>query len=105
MPSTLLAVIRDVDLLKQQVAAILLLMGEKVKPRDPSIKGFFARKGISRGTYLNMRKLGKGPREVAAGAQRRIITEEAERDWDREREAEAAAITEQRKAASMVAAE
>jgi hypothetical protein len=90
------ALSKEIELLKEQVASLFRLMGEQAKPRDTSIDAFCKRKGISRGTYLNMRKAGKGPRELAVGV-RRIITPEAEADWDRERQAEAAAITEQRK--------
>lgn len=72
------------------MALLLRLIGEAKTVRDPSINGFCARKGISRSIYNKLQKLGKGPREIAAG-QRRTITPEAESDWDREREAEAAA--------------
>jgi hypothetical protein len=84
------ALSKDVALLKDQMALLLRLIGEAKTVRDPSINGFCARKGISRSMYNKLRKLGKGPREIAAG-QRRTITPEAESDWDREREAEAAA--------------
>jgi hypothetical protein len=84
------ALSRDVALLKDQMALLLRLMGEAKTTRDPSINGFCKRKGISRSLYNKLRKAGKGPRESAAGT-RRVITESAESDWDRERELEAAA--------------
>jgi hypothetical protein len=56
----LAAVAREVDLLKEQVTSLFSLVGQQAKPRDPSIKGFCERHGISRGTYLNLRNVGKG---------------------------------------------
>jgi hypothetical protein len=45
--------------------------------------------GFSRSTYFNLKKTGKGPREMRIGKLVRI-TREAAADWRREREAEAA---------------
>jgi hypothetical protein len=87
---TVSALTREIALLKDQIASILSILGLS-KQRDPSINGFCRRHGISRGTYLNLRRRGKAPREVAAGV-RRIISEQAEADWIAEREAEAAEI-------------
>src|SRR5215468_5688974 len=90
--SSFAALTRDVSLLKEQVTALFGLVADQKKPRDPSISGFCKRNNISRAHYLNLRRVGKGPRETAAGA-RRIISEEAERDWVKAGEMEAAAIT------------
>jgi hypothetical protein len=87
---TVAALRHDIAHLKEQIASILSVLGIS-KRRDPSIAGFCRRHGISRGTYLNLRRRGKAPREVAAGT-RRIITEQAEADWIAERESEAAAL-------------
>jgi hypothetical protein len=51
--------------------------------RDPSVAGFCARKGISRATYINNRKRGRGPREIQPMPGGRIvITPEAEAEWE-----------------------
>jgi hypothetical protein len=55
-----------------------------------SIDEFCHRNGICRATYYNLKKAGKGPREMKVGGQKRV-TPAAEADWHREREAEAAA--------------
>jgi hypothetical protein len=55
--------------------------------RDPSIEGFCYRQKISRATYYNLKAAGRGPREYRVGKQVRI-SEEAEAEWIREREAE-----------------
>ena len=83
----------DVAQIKDQVELLVRLAVGKA-PRDPSIAGFCRRKGISRGLYIKLRNAGKGPRESAAGV-RRIISPEAEADWDKEREAEAVALRRQ----------
>jgi hypothetical protein len=101
---TIVALAREVALLKEQVTSLFSLLGAKSKPRDSSIAGFCERHGISRGSYLNLRKRSKAPREVAVGL-RRIITQEAEADWVREREADAAVIAQRRKIARKVAVE
>jgi len=87
---TVAALRHDIAHLKEQIASILSVLGIS-KRRAPSSAGFCRRHGISRGTYLNLRRRGKAPREVAAGT-RRIITEQAEADWIAERESEAAAL-------------
>lgn len=56
----------------------------------PSIDGFCARQGISRGSYYNLRKAGKGPQEFRVGT-RVVITREAERQWREARQAAAEA--------------
>jgi hypothetical protein len=94
---TIVTLTREIAQLKEQVTSLWRLVSKQhAPPRDTSIEAFCLRHGISRGTYLNLRKSGKTPREAAVGL-RRIITEEAEADWVREREAEAATIAEQRK--------
>lgn len=55
-----------------------------------SIAEFCFRNGICRATYYNLRKAGKGPREMAVGGQKRI-TPAAEADWHRACEAAAEA--------------
>jgi hypothetical protein len=54
-----------------------------------TIPEFTAQHRFSRSHYFNLRKRGLGPREMRLG-NRVIISEEAEADWVREREAEAA---------------
>jgi hypothetical protein len=94
------ALAREVELLKEQITSIFSLLGQQARPRDPSIDGFCQRHGISRRTYLNLRYRGKAPREAITGTGGRvIITESAEAEWIAEREAEAAALNEQRKVA------
>jgi hypothetical protein len=56
---------------------------------DADINGFCRRHQICRATYYNLKKQGKGPRVMRVGSRDRI-TEEADADWVREREAEAA---------------
>jgi hypothetical protein len=70
------------------LAAILKRLDAGVK-RDPSIAGFCKRKDISRSHYVNLRRAGLGPREAAVG-RRRIITPQAEADWDAAAEQRAA---------------
>jgi len=55
-----------------------------------SIKQFCVRWDICPATYYNMKKAGKGPREMEVLG-RKIISVEADAAWSREREAEAAA--------------
>jgi predicted DNA-binding transcriptional regulator AlpA len=45
--------------------------------------------GISRGHFYNLQKVGKAPRTFKLGA-KRLVSAEANADWLREREAEAA---------------
>jgi hypothetical protein len=97
-PAKFEALTREIDLLKTQVTSLFTMLAEKSKPRDPSIDGFCKRKGISRSTYVNLRRSGEAPRETPAGTRRLIITEEDEAAWDRERQALAPELTEQRKA-------
>lgn len=53
-----------------------------------SIAEFCFRNGICRASYYNLKKAGKGPREMLVGGLRRI-TPAAEADWQRDREADA----------------
>jgi hypothetical protein len=55
-----------------------------------SIDEFCARNGICRVSLYNYWRRGVGPRSFKVGS-RRLITAEAERDWHRDREREAAA--------------
>jgi hypothetical protein len=49
------------------------------------IESFCAANRISVGTYFNLKKQGKGPREMRVG-KRVLISPEAEADWRRARE-------------------
>jgi hypothetical protein len=61
------------------------------KPGDVhTVQSFCESNSISESLYYKLKRLNKGPREAELG-NRIIITEEAERDWRREREAETAA--------------
>jgi hypothetical protein len=80
-PETYDHLTRRVDQLSEQVTALMALVGASAKPRDPSIDGFCARHGISRSTYIRLRRGGNGPRETAAGANRITITEADESTW------------------------
>jgi hypothetical protein len=67
---------------------------ERSKNRKPgqahTIPSFCENNMISESKYYDLKRRGRGPREVEVDA-RIIITEEAEADWRREREAETAA--------------
>ena len=54
-----------------------------------SIDQFCQANGISRSLFYLLRKRGQGPREMAVG-NRRLISDDAERDWQKAREADAA---------------
>jgi hypothetical protein len=101
-PDRFVTLVEDVRLLKQQIAAVLDMMANQRRERDPSIRGFCKRHNLSRGTYANLRKAGKGPREVAAGV-RRIISEQAETDWIKAREIEATEIASKRRLIQKIA--
>jgi hypothetical protein len=61
------------------------------KPGDAHTRlSFCTSNKISESLYHELKRQGKGPREIELN-KRIIITEEAERDWRREREAETAA--------------
>jgi predicted DNA-binding transcriptional regulator AlpA len=53
-----------------------------------SIDEFCKLHGISRATYYNLKKEGKGPREMAVNA-RKLISDESAADWRRQMEAAA----------------
>jgi hypothetical protein len=74
-PTKFAALSREIDQIRTQLTSLFAMLAQKSRPRDPSIAGFCERKGISRSTYVNLRKAGKGPRETPAGARRIIITE------------------------------
>jgi hypothetical protein len=60
------------------------------RPGDAlTIPSFCRRNAISESKYRGLKRQGKGPREIELD-RRIIITEEAEADWRREREAETA---------------
>lgn len=60
------------------------------KAKHPrSVDAFCERQGVCRATLYNLWKIGKGPRFMKAGS-RRLITESAEADWEREMEAASA---------------
>jgi hypothetical protein len=62
------------------------LTGERFPDQSYSPDEFAAAEGISRGMVYKLWGQGKGPRFYYAGNRRRI-TEQARRDWQREREA------------------
>ena len=55
-----------------------------------SIRDFCASNGFSRSTYYNLKREGKAPREMLVGERRVVISPEAEDEWRRAREADAA---------------
>jgi hypothetical protein len=61
-----------------------------VDDRSKTISEFCDRHQICRATYYNLKKQGRGPRVMRVGSRDRI-TPEADADWVRDREAEAAA--------------
>src|SRR5262245_58449052 len=75
------------------------------KPGDAhTIPSFCESNAISESKYFDLKRRGKGPREIDLGG-RTIITPEAERDWRLEREAETEAKRRAREAkATTVAA-
>jgi hypothetical protein len=61
------------------------------RPGDAhTILSFCESNGISEALYYKLKREGKGPREARVAPKRIIITPEAEADWRREREADAA---------------
>jgi hypothetical protein len=75
----------------RQLVERLLHLAEDSADKSLTIPGFCEAEEISRAFYYELRKQGKGPREMrhADGCIR--ISPEARRDWRREREAETAA--------------
>jgi hypothetical protein len=70
------------------------------KPGDAhTIPSFCESNAISESKYFDLKRRGKGPREIDLG-DRIIITPEAERDWRVEREAETEAKRREREAAT-----
>jgi len=55
-----------------------------------TVNEFCQAEKICRATYYNLKKAGKGPRVMRVGSQDRI-TSEARANWQRKREADAAA--------------
>jgi hypothetical protein len=72
------------DISKADMAAALQAAG--IPRKSFSIRMFCGRNGISEGFYRKMRSHGLGPRETRI-LDRVFISEEAETDWRREREA------------------
>ena len=71
-------------------------MEEKNMPTEAGIAAFTipefcARNRMGESTYHEMKKKGRGPREMAVGRRGKRITREAERDWHKAQEAAAAA--------------
>jgi len=79
----------EIDDLRKQVAGILKLIAREVST-DRSIKGFCLRQNISRTHFYKLRRDGKAPRMAHVGG-RRMITPQAEREWEIAREQEGAA--------------
>jgi hypothetical protein len=73
---------------KAENAAALLSAG--IPRKSWSISEFCARHGISPGLYDKLKKLGLGPHETEL-LNRKIITDDDEDDWLRERKAASAA--------------
>lgn len=90
-PQKFQALTEKITALEIQMAGILTIVGaaSKKADRDPSIPGFCERHGFSIGTYKNLRKRGKAPRETLVSANRIIITEEDEAEWLAARQADA----------------
>jgi hypothetical protein len=66
----------------------LMTDSDKQRPalrRGYSINEFCRAYGISRASFYNYKRAGIGPRIMQVGS-RRIITDEAEEEWRRERE-------------------
>ena len=61
------------------------VMAEEILERSLTIPEFCKLEHISIPTYIKLRNLGRGPREMHHGAARRI-SPEARRDWHREQE-------------------
>jgi hypothetical protein len=74
---------------KAETAAALQAAG--IPRKAFSIPQFCARHALSEGFYRKMRERGLGPRETRI-LDRVIITEEAETEWRRERQAATAAV-------------
>jgi hypothetical protein len=74
---------------KNENAAALRAAG--IPQKSFTIPQFCARHALSEGFYRKMRERGLGPRETRI-LDRVIITEEAETEWRREREAATAAV-------------
>ena len=74
--------------------------GARRKPGDAHTRLSFCESNrISESLYYELKRKGKGPREIELN-KRIIITEDAERDWRREREAETMAKRRARDAAA-----
>jgi hypothetical protein len=78
--------------LRRQVSRLVGLI-QQPPDADRSIAGFCRRQNISRAFFYALRARGQAPRVAHAGA-RRIITPEAEADWEHERELEGTQATE-----------
>lgn len=59
-----------------------------MEPQAYTIPQFCDAHGFSRAHFFNLKKAGKGPREMKVGA-RVLISREAAEQWRRDREAEA----------------
>jgi hypothetical protein len=84
----------EVPDLAAEVLALKRLMSKllKIAERDPegsqTIPQFCASEAISRAFYYDLKKVGRGPREMRHGDGCVRISAEARRDWRLEREAE-----------------
>ena len=83
-------IVSEIAALKQLVSRLLHL-AESATNQSQTIPQFCSSENISRAFYYELRKAGKGPREMrhADGCVR--ISPEARRDWRRKREKETAA--------------
>jgi len=65
-----------------EVAEVRRMVAQLLQANDRSIKGFCQRQSISRADFYTLKKTGQGPRVSCAG-RRKIITPDAEADWQR----------------------
>lgn len=92
-PKKLAADIADV---KAQLAAVVETIGTLVKLANESgaasftIPQFCRRNSLSESQYFKLQREGRGPRTMSTGSVGVRISREAEADWVRAREAEAA---------------
>jgi hypothetical protein len=68
-------------------------MRREIEPASFTIDEFCVRNHVSPSQFFELQKQGKGPRVMAVGTRGRRISREAESDWHREREADAANMT------------
>jgi len=65
-----------------EVAEVRRMVEQLLQANDRSIKGFCQRQSISRAYFYTLQKKGQGPRVSCAG-RRKIVTPDAEAEWQR----------------------